>query len=75
MKGQASDISHICEFSWYQWVMFRDVPVQYMVDNLVFGRYLGPARDVEPAMTAKILKLYGEVVLRYTLRALTLEEI
>ena len=29
MKGQASDISHICEFSWYQWVMFRDGPVQY----------------------------------------------
>ena len=29
MKGQASDISHICEFSWYQWVMFCDGPVQY----------------------------------------------
>ena len=53
MKGQASDISHICELSWYQWVMFRDNPVQYLADNLVLERYLGPARYVGPAMTAK----------------------
>ena len=43
MKLQASDISYICEFSWYQWVMFRDSPVQYPADNLVLGSYLGPA--------------------------------
>ena len=61
MKGQASDISHICEFSWYQWVMFRDVPVQYPSDNRVLGSYLGPARDMVPAMNAKILKANGEV--------------
>ena len=53
MKGQASDISHIYEFSWYQWVMFSDGPVQYPADNLVLGRYLVPARDVGPAITAK----------------------
>ena len=34
MKGQASDISHICEFSWYQCVMFCDGPVQYPEYNL-----------------------------------------
>ena len=43
MKGQASDISHIWEFFCYQWVMFRDVHVQYPADNLVLGHYLGPA--------------------------------
>ena len=74
MKGQASDISHICEFSWYQWAMFRDGPVQYPVDNLVLGLYLGPAQDVGPAMTSKFLEAGGEVVPWSTLRALTIEE-
>ena len=74
MKVQASDISNICEFSWYQWIIFRDGPVQYPVDNIVLGRYLVPARDAGPAMTSKCLKANGEVVPRSTLRALTLEE-
>ena len=62
MQVQASDISHICEFSWYKWVMFCDGPVQYLADNLVLGRYLVPAGSVGPAMTAKILKANGEDV-------------
>ena len=62
MKVQASDTSHICEFYWYQWVMFRDCPVQYLAYNLVMGRHLDPDRDVGPAMTAKILKVNYEVV-------------
>ena len=33
MKGQASDIIHICEFSRYQWVIFCDGPVQYPLDQ------------------------------------------
>ena len=53
--------------------MFRDDHVQYPAENLVLGRYLGPARDVGPAITEKILKLNGEVVPRSTLRDLTLE--
>ena len=72
IEGQASDISNICEFSWYQWVMFRDGPVQYTAYNLVLGRHLGPARDVGPARTAKVLKANGEVFPRYILRALKL---
>ena len=53
MQVQASDISHICEFSWYKWVMFCDGPVQYPDDNLVLEHYLGPARYVGPTMRAK----------------------
>ena len=34
MKYQASDIKHICEFSWYQWETFCDIPVQYPADNV-----------------------------------------
>ena len=74
MEGQASNISHICEFSWYLWVMFCDGLVQYPADNLLLGRYLGPARYVGPAMTSKILKASGEGVCRYTLCSFTLEE-
>ena len=37
----------------------------------MLGRYLGPAIDVGPALTAKILKANGEVVYRSTYRALT----
>ena len=61
-RKKTNDISHICEFSWYQWVMFCDVPVQYPVANISFGHYLGPAQDVGRAMTAKILKENDEVV-------------
>ena len=43
MKGKASDISHICEFSWYQRLIFCNGPVQYLSDNLLLGRYLVPA--------------------------------
>ena len=55
--------------------MFRDGPVQYPADNIVLGSYVDPTRDVGPAMTAKWLKANGEVVPRYTLRSLTIEEI
>ena len=55
--------------------MFLDGLVQYTADNPVLGRYLGPAREVGPAMTVKILKANGKVVPRSTLRDLTLEEI
>lgn len=75
MKGNTPDISHICEFGWYDWVMFRDGPNQWPEPNLVLGRYLGPTRDVGNIMTAKILKENGEVVPRSTLRHLTPEEL
>ena len=71
MSGQTSDISQFCELGFYEWIMFRDEPVQFPDDNPVLGRYLGPAIDVGPAMTAKIMKSNGEVVYRSTYRPLT----
>ena len=75
MKGDTADISRFCEHAFYDWVMFRDQPVQFPDENPVLGRYLGPAIDVGPAMTAKILKSNGEVVHRSTYRGLTDDEI
>jgi hypothetical protein len=53
MTGQTADISHKCEFGWYDWVMFRDNVSTYPDDKLTLGRYLGPATDVGSALTAK----------------------
>jgi len=71
MSGETSDISQFCEFTLYDWIMFCDQPVAFPDDNPVLGHYLGPAIDVGPALTAKILKANGEVVYRLTYRALT----
>ena len=74
MTGSTADISHICEFAWYDWVMFRDNIPTFPDDKLILGRYLGPATDIGSALTAKILKANGQVVYRSTLRHLTDEE-
>ncbi len=71
MTGSTADISHICEFAWYNWVMFRDNIPTFPDHKLIIGRYLGPATGVGLALTAKILKSNGQVVYRSTLRHLT----
>jgi hypothetical protein len=75
MTGSTADISHICEFGWYDWVMFRDNVPSFPDNKLVLGRYLGPATDVGSALTAKILKSNGQTVCRSTLRYLNDEEL
>jgi hypothetical protein len=55
--------------------MFRDTSVTYPDDAMVLGRDLGPAIDVGPAMTRKILKANGHVVYRSTVRSLTPDEL
>ena len=76
MKGQTADISTICEFGWFDWVMFLEPDtVKFPHDKWTLGRYLGPAIDVGSAMTAKILKDNGQFVCRSTLRHLTPDEV
>ncbi len=52
MTGMTADISHICKFSWFDWVMFRDNVPTYPDDRMILGCYLGPATDVGSALTA-----------------------
>jgi hypothetical protein len=74
--GSTANISHICEFGWYDWVMFRDKNVPTFPDvKLILGRYLGPATNVGSALTAKILKSNGQNVCRSTLQHLKDKEI
>ena len=75
MTGTTADISHIAEFGWYDWVMYRDNIPSYPDDKLILGRYLGPATDIGSALTAKILQPNGQFVCRSTLRHLTDEEL
>jgi hypothetical protein len=70
MTGSTANISHICEFSWYDWVMFRDNVPTFLDVKLTLGRYLGPATNVGSALTTKILKSNGQTVCRSTLRYL-----
>ncbi len=71
MTGSTADISHICKFAWFDWILFRDNIPTFPEDKLVLGRYLGPATDVGSALTAKILKSNGQVVYRSTLQHVT----
>jgi hypothetical protein len=59
MTGETTDISAICEFVWYDWVMFRDPTPAFSENKITLGRYLGPATDFGTAMTAKTLKPTG----------------
>ena len=74
VTGQTADISPFIELEWYEWVKFwtRD---PYPNDKEVYGRWLGPADDVGPAMTSKILQQNGQVIYVSTYRPLTQEEL
>ena len=74
MTGSTANISHECEFGWYDWVMSWDNLPTFPDNKLILGRYLGPATDVGSALTAKILKLNGQTVCRLTLQHLTDKE-
>ena len=76
MKGGTADISQICKFSWYNWLMFCNTAnsIAFPDDKMTLGQYLGPAIDVGFALTAKILKQNRQYTCQLTLQHLTPEE-
>jgi hypothetical protein len=72
VKGQTSDISPLAEYAWYEWVKFRDTGQNFPDSKEWLGRDLGPAIDIGPAMSSKVLKINGEVMFRVSVRGLTL---
>ena len=56
MMGYTADISNICEYEWYEWVMFIDAPAQFPDLKWSLGRYLGPSIDVGSAIQDKAFK-------------------
>jgi hypothetical protein len=75
MTGNTTNISHIAEFGWYDWVMYRDNEPSFPDNKLILGHYVGPAIDTGLALTTKILKSNGVFACRSTLRHLTDEEL
>ena len=75
MTGDTAEISTISSNGWYDWIKFYD-PVGNSLpeDKYYLRRYLGPAIDIGPALTAKILKMNGYVVHRSTYRSLTAQD-
>eukprot|EP00957_Ditylum_brightwellii_P024389 1840887-Ditylum_brightwellii.AAC.2 len=62
MSGETLDINQFCSFEFYEWVIFRDKPVQNPDKNPTLGRYLGPSIDIDSALTANILKENDQTV-------------
>jgi len=75
VSGQTADISPFIEHGWYDWVKWWDTQSKYPAPREVLGRWLGPAIDVGPAMTSKILLESGYVVYRSTVRGLNDDEV
>ena len=75
MHGISADISDICEFEFYEWVIFNDSQATFPETKFHVGRWLGRAVDVGSALAYKILKSNGIVVLRSTIRHLTLDKL
>jgi hypothetical protein len=74
VNGETPDITTIAEFQWYEWVKFRDTAISFPEDTILLGRDLGPAIDIGPAHTRKILKSNGQIVYRSMVRSLTPDE-
>jgi hypothetical protein len=72
LTGDMADISHLCEFSWYDPVWYINVtdPMQ----NKKLACYLGPSHDVGEAMCFKLLTVKGKVICRTSVIPLTAAE-
>jgi hypothetical protein len=55
-------------------VKFQDTDQSFPDSKEWLGRYLGPAIDIGPAMSLKVLKINGELMFRVSVRGLTLDE-
>ncbi len=75
MTGSTANISHICKFGWYDWVMFRNNVPTFPDVKRTLRRYLGPATNIGSALTTKILTSNGQTVCRSTFRHLNNKEI
>ncbi|MEL6803974.1 MAG: hypothetical protein AAFO91_09360, partial [Bacteroidota bacterium] len=74
LTGDTPDISHLCEFEWYQPVWFLN-PTESSMDRRQLGRYLGPSHDVGQVMCSKVLTDTGNVLSRTSVFPLNTEDV
>jgi hypothetical protein len=72
LTGDTGDISHICEFSWYDIVWYIDITEK--MQNCKLGCYLGPSPDIGQAMSSKILTSKATVIVRTSVLPLSVED-
>ena len=65
------DISEFVYFPWYSWVWFHEPIAE---DHQQLGRFCGPAHDTGQGLAYYILKDNGTVVIRSTVKPLSVEE-
>ena len=73
--GSEADISHICQYGWYNWVYYRDAKTSFPYQKERLGRCLGPAKNEGNAIVQWILKENGKVIPRHRIRRLTPAEL
>ena len=74
MSGQTGNIRILCEFEWFEWVIFFQPKETYPDDKMFIGIWLGTATNIGTAMTYKILRPDGGYVCCSTLRSWTYHE-
>lgn len=72
--GDDDDISHLCEFHWFQWCWFY-TPSKGDTVKKHIGRWLGPAETVGEILCAKILQSNMQVMHRTTYMPLSEEDL
>jgi Reverse transcriptase (RNA-dependent DNA polymerase) len=72
LTGDTVDISHLCEFQWYQRIWYVDPNDK--INNRKLGRYLGPSHDIGQAMCCKLLTNKARVISRTSVVPLTIED-
>ena len=75
LTGNATDISAISEFGWYEWVVYRLEGEIFPHQSRKLGRTLGPARNAGNALSHWVLTINGKVMPVQTLRHLTEAEL
>jgi hypothetical protein len=70
--GETADISHLCQFEWYEYVWWLDVTDK--LQNKKLGHYLGPSLDVGDMMCSKILTSKATTRVYSSVFPLTIED-
>ena len=73
LTGDTTDISHLCQFAWYDFVWFIN-PLDSM-DNRQLGRYCGPSYTVGDVMCSKVLNEKGNILVRSSVFPFSVEDL
>ena len=71
--GSQCDTSKICQFTWYQWVYFRNYN-SFPEAKECFSRVLGPVKNKGSETNQAVLNSKATIVLSRSLRHLTTAE-